>query len=264
MQSNQGGHPGHPGHAQHPQAHPSHAQHSQHPQHPPHPGQHAGGSAVPQQPHAQQPYPQQPYPQQSYPQQSYPQQPYPQQPHTQGHHASGTKPVKPQETLYEGVCRHTASFGGYAKWAFVSIAGGAVAYGLAHIELFSTWPLWVLGLVGLPGIAWTVLQHLTTRYKVTTQRVEFERGVLSKTVDSLELWRVLDVRYKQTVFDRILGNATIILIGTDQTDPEMRMHGLPNHRQLFEKLRDAVQVARRSGRPMELVGGQEGFVEQVY
>jgi membrane protein YdbS with pleckstrin-like domain len=253
MQSNQGGHPGHPGHAQHPQAHPSHPQHSQHP---PQQG-HAGGAAHPQHPHAQHPYPQQPYP-------SYPQQSYPQHPHPHGHHPSGAKPVKPQETLYEGVCRHTASFGGYLKWGFASIAGGAVAYGLAHIEFFSTWPLWVLGLVGLPGIAWTVLQHLTTRYKVTTQRVEFERGVLSKTVDSLELWRVLDVRYKQTILDRILGNATIVLIGTDQTDPEMRMHGLPNHRQLFEKLRDAVQMARRSGRPMELVGGQEGFAEQVY
>jgi uncharacterized membrane protein YdbT with pleckstrin-like domain len=118
-------------------------------------------------------------------------------------------------------------------------------------------------LLGLPGMLWTFLKHVTTRYKLTTQRVEFERGVLSKSVDSLELWRVLDVRYKQTLLDRILGNATITLIGTDQTDPEMAMHGLANHRQIFEKLRDAVAAARRSGRPMELVGGQEGVFEQM-
>jgi membrane protein YdbS with pleckstrin-like domain len=178
-------------------------------------------------------------------------------------HAHG-KPAKPAELLYEGVCKHTASLGGYLKWAFVSAVGGGLAYGLGMVDFFASWPLWVLGLVGLPGMLWTLLKHLTTRYKLTTQRVEFERGVLSKTVDSLELWRVLDVRYKQSIIDRILGNATIILIGTDQTDPEMNMHGLPNHRQTFEQLRDAVQVARRSGRPMELVGGQEGFLEQVY
>ena len=170
---------------------------------------------------------------------------------------------KPVETLYEGVCRHTASLGGYLKWAFASIAGGGLAWGLSQVEALAGWPLWVLGLVGIPGMLWTFLVHVTTRYKVNTQRVEFERGVFSKTVDSLELWRVLDVRYKQTLLDRVLGNAKIILIGTDQTDPEMVMHGLPNHRKLFEQLRDAVQCARRAGRPMELVGGQDGFIEQV-
>jgi membrane protein YdbS with pleckstrin-like domain len=226
MQSNQGGHPGH---AQHP--------------------------------------PQQQPPQQHPPQQQPPQQQPPQQqhPHAGAVSQPGTRaPANAQEVFYEGVCNHTASLGGYLEWALVSIAGGGAAYGLAHVEFFATWPLWVLALVGLPGMAWTLLKHLTTRYKLSSQRVEFERGVLSKTVDSLELWRVLDVRYKQTLLDRILGNATITLIGTDRTDPELVMHGLPGHRALFEKLRDAVQVARRSGRPMELVGGQEGSFEQVF
>jgi hypothetical protein len=209
------------------------------------------------------------HPQQGHP---YPQHPhqaqhaaYPNHPQQHGHAPApgATQALKSAEPLYEGVCKHTASLGGYLKWAFVSIVGGAIGWALGGVELFVGWPLWVLGLAGLPGMLWTFLKHVTTRYKVNTQRVEFERGVLSKTVDSLELWRVLDVRYKQTILDRILGNAAIVLIGTDQTDPEMVLYGLPNHRQLFERLRDAVQVARRSGRPMELVGGQEGFFEQV-
>jgi hypothetical protein len=48
------------------------------------------------------------------------------------------------------------------------------------------------------------------------------------------------------------------LIGTDQTDKELRLHGLPDHRVLFEKLRDAVQLARHTSRPMEVVPGHEG------
>lgn len=182
-------------------------------------------------------------------------------------HPGGAGPAHPgsaaETLLYQGVCRHSASLGGYLKWSLVSIAGGAAAYGLAMVEFFSGWPLWPLALLGLPGLLWTFLKHVTTRFKLTMHRVEFERGVLSKSVDSLELWRVLDVRYKQTILDRILGNASIILIATDQTDPELVMHGLPNHRKLFEQLRDAVQAARHSGRPMELVGGQDGFIEQV-
>src|SRR5690606_28546121 len=120
----------------------------------------------------------------------------------------------------------------------------------------------LLGLVGLPGLCWTFLRHITTRFKITLRRVELEHGVLSKDVDSLELWRVLDVRYKQSLLDRILGNAKVILIGTDKTHPELVLYGLPRHRQLFEQIREAVQAARHTSRPMELVG-QEGAFEHL-
>jgi uncharacterized membrane protein YdbT with pleckstrin-like domain len=166
------------------------------------------------------------------------------------------------ELLYQGTRRHTAAFGGYLKWLLVSAAGGGLAYALGMIDFFATWPLWVLGLVGIPGLVWNYLVQITTKYKISLRRVEYEHGVLSKHVDSLELWRVLDVRYNQNLIDRMLGNAKITLIGTDQTDPELVMYGLPNHRQLFEKLRDAVQEARHTSRPMELVG-QDGAMENV-
>ena len=166
------------------------------------------------------------------------------------------------EILYEGIARHTASIGGYLKWFLASVAGGVGAYFLGKIDFFSTWPLWVLGFVGFPGLLWTFLRHITTRYKIDYRRVEFERGVIAKDVDSLELWRVLDVRFSAGLIDRIFGNATITLIGTDQTDPEMELYGLPNARKLFERLRDAVQAARHTSRPMELVG-QDGAMENV-
>ncbi|MCA9698301.1 MAG: PH domain-containing protein, partial [Myxococcales bacterium] len=47
--------------------------------------------------------------------------------------------------------------------------------------------------------------------------VETEHGVLSKTVDSLELWRVLDVKYNQSLIDRIFDNGRITLVSTDQS-----------------------------------------------
>ena len=166
-----------------------------------------------------------------------------------------------EQILYQGVRRHSASWWDYTKWILaMGIAGTAGSF-LMRIEFFSQWPLYLLSAIGIPGIFLTYLRHVTTKYKVTNRRVEFERGVISKDVDSLELWRVLDVRYNQNLMDRMLGNATITLIGTDQSDPQLNMHGLPNHRQLFEQLRDAVQAARTRGRPMELVG-QEG-VEDV-
>lgn len=163
------------------------------------------------------------------------------------------------EVLFDGVRNHTASLGGYLWWMFVASVVTGAGFGLTLIPALSGWPLYLLGLVGLPGLLWVWLEHRTTRYRITARRVEYERGVFTRQVDSLELWRVLDVRYKQTLLDRLLGNGTITLVGTDQTHPELALHGLPNHRRLFDQIRDAVQAARFGNRPMEVVGhGQHG------
>lgn len=210
----------------------------------------------------QQQHPGQP-PQQQVPQQhSQPAHPQPaQQQRVQARapHGSSASPVD-SEVLYQGIARPTSQYGGYLKWFGASIVGGAVAYGLGLIEFFSTWPLWVLGLVGLPGMFWTFLRYRTTHFKVSLRRVEYEHGVLSKSVESLELWRVLDVRFNQNLIDRMLGNAKVTLVSTDQSDPELVLYGLPNARKLFEELREAVQTARHGNRPMEMVGA-EGMLE---
>ncbi|MFO0631949.1 MAG: PH domain-containing protein [Nannocystaceae bacterium] len=160
-----------------------------------------------------------------------------------------------EELIYYGPAKHGAYAFDYAKWVLASIAAGVLGSLLARISLFQSWPLWLLSFIGIPGMVWTFLRHATTRYKITLRRIEFERGVLSKTVDSLELWRVLDVKYNQSLWDRIMGVARVTVMSTDQSTPELPLYGLPNSRELFERLRDAVQLARHSNRPMELVDG---------
>jgi len=170
----------------------------------------------------------------------------------------------PEEILYQGVARQSSSIAGYVKGIMLCVLGGVGAWGLGQAELsfLDAVPLWVLIFLGVPTILYTWLRLVTTKFKVTSRRVETEVGILAKKLDSLELWRVLDVKYDQSVLDRITGNASITLIGTDQSDPELRLHGLPDHRKLFEAVRDAVQDARQRGRPMEMVNG-EGFAEML-
>ncbi len=166
-------------------------------------------------------------------------------------------PAGRDEVFFTGIAKHSTSLSKYLLWILACIAGGVLGWLLMKVEALAELPLWLLSLGGLPMLLVTYLRHITTKYKVSGRRVEVEKGILSKRVDSLELWRVLDVRYEQSLFDRIFANGRITLYGTDQTDPMLCLHGLPEHRELFERLRDAVQTARMTSRPMELVGGAE-------
>jgi membrane protein YdbS with pleckstrin-like domain len=167
----------------------------------------------------------------------------------------GSQPPGPEEVLFEGIAKHSANIGTYLLWVCVCILGGGIAYGLLQIEALRDKPMWLLALIGTPMLLWAYLRHISTRFKISRRRVEFQSGVITRRLDSLELWRVLDVRYEQSVLDRIFDNAKITLIGTDQTHPSLLLYGLPGHRELFEKLRDAVQFARSHNRPMELAPG---------
>ncbi|HSN25432.1 MAG TPA: PH domain-containing protein [Kofleriaceae bacterium] len=84
------------------------------------------------------------------------------------------------------------------------------------------------------------------RFRVTNTVIEFERGMLSKRIDVLQLWRVRDVVYKQNLVDRILGIAHVEVVASDTTTPDLEIVGMPASRQLFEQLRDSIEIQRQS------------------
>jgi membrane protein YdbS with pleckstrin-like domain len=84
------------------------------------------------------------------------------------------------------------------------------------------------------------------RFRVTTTNIETEYGILSKRIDVIELWRCRDVGYRQTLMDRLLGIAHIDITSSDPTTPNLCIVGLPASRELFEKLRDCIEIQRQS------------------
>jgi uncharacterized membrane protein YdbT with pleckstrin-like domain len=89
------------------------------------------------------------------------------------------------------------------------------------------------------------LYRKSIRFRVTSTNIETERGVLSKKIDILELWRCRDVRYKQNLLDRMLGIAHIEIFTADVTTPHIEITGLPASRQLFEQIRDSIELQRQ-------------------
>ena len=90
------------------------------------------------------------------------------------------------------------------------------------------------------------LYRKSIKFRVSNANIEYERGILSKRIDVTPLWRVRDVSYKQNLVDRILGIAHIEVVAADASTPSFEIVGLPASRQLFENLRDSIEIQRQT------------------
>lgn len=91
-------------------------------------------------------------------------------------------------------------------------------------------------------VFWIILSH---RYRLTTQRLIIERGILSQTIDQTELVRVDDVRVHKTLTDRLLGLGTVHVISTDATHREILIPGVAGPDKLADDVRNMMRAARQ-------------------
>jgi len=102
-------------------------------------------------------------------------------------------------------------------------------------------PLFGLGLL---FILWTYLTIRTWKITITSQRVIEEKGVLSKTTNELELFRVKDIRLDQPFFLRLVGLSNIVLITSDRTNKYVVIRGVKDGKSLREDIRTSVDKRR--------------------
>ncbi len=102
-----------------------------------------------------------------------------------------------------------------------------------------------LVLVGLPWLLYLSLSRKAVRYKITDRTIDYESGVFSRRIETLQLWRVRDIDFSQSAFERMLGIAHIHVMTNDATDPNLVLTGLPASREIFDALKDAADLARQ-------------------
>jgi membrane protein YdbS with pleckstrin-like domain len=120
--------------------------------------------------------------------------------------------------------------------------GGVFTAGTLARVLLVAIPL-ALGAIAFMSVT---LYRKSRVVRVTNTNIETERGILSKKIDVLEMWRCRDVRYKQSLMDRLLSIAHIEIFTADVTTPQLEIVGLPASRQLFENIRDSIEIQRQS------------------
>lgn len=97
-----------------------------------------------------------------------------------------------------------------------------------------------------------ILKTKFTNTTITTTEILSEHGILSKTIDELLLKRVTDVRLSQPFFQRIFGLSTITVATTDVTDGALQIKGIPNGKQVWQQLREAVAEERKVVQEQEI------------
>ena len=169
----------------------------------------------------------------------------------------GREQVDPEQTeqeevFYDGSVLHRTFVGAYILYGMIMVGGLALAFWayLVHVPANRDYAL--VGLVifalGALGFFGRIIKTGSLRWKITSQRIQTERGVLAKRIEVVELWRVEDISYAQSVWERLLNEAKITLTSMDKSTPKLVISGLTHHRELYEKLRAAIEKRRRQQR----------------
>jgi len=98
---------------------------------------------------------------------------------------------------------------------------------------------------------WRFLVVRTWKIEITDQRLIEEKGVLSKTTEELELFRVKDIRLEQPFILRLVGLSNIVLMTSDRTQSIVRIPAIKDGKKLREKIRVAVDIRRDKKRVRE-------------
>jgi membrane protein YdbS with pleckstrin-like domain len=164
---------------------------------------------------------------------------------------------EPKATLFEGTPSWRAFFGSYALIFLLTpvVAGGGL-WAAMHWQAPTLWQVLSVAIALALGAIFffvTTLVRRSTRYRLSNRSVEHEVGVFSKKIDVLELWRIKDLRYRQSLLDRMLGIAHIDIYTKDVTTPQFEIVGIPEARQVFEQLRDNIEIQRQSKRVLGIM-----------
>ncbi len=106
----------------------------------------------------------------------------------------------------------------------------------------------LLSVVALITIALQWLRNMATRYEVAADRLILHRGIVNKSIDEIELYRVKDVRIAFSLANQLADIGTIGITSSDETtrDAPLVMPHIPRARARREQLRTLVDAARRS------------------
>ena len=142
------------------------------------------------------------------------------------------------------------NLGAYLLWGLIVVVSAVL--GIWFRASGYGWLAVLPILVGLFMMLWKYLDVRVQRIELTTERVRTYRGILSKQIDELEIYRIKDSRVLQPIYLRIFGLGTVQLETSDRSNPEVRLYAIRDPRELREQIRKYVEIQRDRKRVREV------------
>ena len=163
---------------------------------------------------------------------------------------AATKDLETEKTLYDGHPALIYSIGQFVPFLAVVILAGVAIFILewqaqpGYTGYVIPAAILILGVMFLR----LYMRSRGTHYIITTQRIKYERGLLSKVQESLELFRIDHFELRQPIGARLLGHCSLHLFSSDAELDNFAIYGIPNLPALADQLRECQlrERARRS------------------
>ncbi len=144
---------------------------------------------------------------------------------------------------------------------FLAIAAFLITYPLEKLQWFEfteNYASFISKYRFIAGLGLAILVVLTiflkalklkmTYYEVSSERIEWSRGILDRRVDNLDMFRVIDLKLRRSLLDCIFGIGTVSLVTTDKSDPKFVFEKVRNCRDLYDVIKKAsLDADRRTG-----------------
>lgn len=93
-----------------------------------------------------------------------------------------------------------------------------------------------------------LIVYLKTRftiYELTEERFRIKTGILSQTIEELELYRVRDYTVEKPFIMRLFGLGNLTLITSDKTNPKIYLYAIKNVENIRDLFRKNVEATRK-------------------
>ena len=96
-----------------------------------------------------------------------------------------------------------------------------------------------------------------TKYTLTETKLLVEEGFFTKREEEVKLYRVADISYSQTFWERIGKTGSLVITSNDATMPRLVLKHIKNAKTIKEVISKTIDAARKNNgvRTSEMVGG---------
>src|SRR5690606_2505455 len=117
----------------------------------------------------------------------------------------------------------------------------------SHVSKLGTYLLCLLFcwlIVPIFIAVWTALKINSTRYQLTTERLQITEGVFSKRTEQIELYRVKDLTLEFPFIYRMFSKGNILFFTSDHTLQNFSLEAISNADGVMDVVREQVELCR--------------------